>query len=121
MFSDLLDYEKKRSAQQAVGFYIAYVLVGLLAIFLFGMLMELLFSIGYDNGKKIGYLFAVVIPLVLSFMILISKNALHFKYVLLALLSGILGLFGIFLGFILTAYLTTRMPNAKTDTLPETD
>lgn len=111
MFSDLLDYEKNRTTKQAIGFYIAYVVVGLLFLFILGALIEILFSIGYQNEKKIGYIFAIVAPTTVSFIILKRKNVMNFKYVLLALLSGILGLFGAFFGFIPTAYLTTRMSN----------
>ena len=111
MFSDLLDLEKDRNTKQAFGFYIAYAIVGLLFLFILGIVMEILFSIGYENGKKVGYVFAIIAPTTVSFMILKRKDSMTFKYVLLALLSGVLGLFGVFLGFIPTAYLTTRMSN----------
>lgn len=123
MFSDLLDYEKNRSTKQAIGFYIAYAIVGLLFLFILGTIMEILFSIGYENEKKVGYVFAIVAPTTVSFMILKRKNAMNFKYVLLAFLSGVLGLFGVFFGFIPTAYLTTRMSskNEETTTNPQAD
>ncbi len=111
MFSDLFDYGKERTTKEAFGFYIAYAIMGLLFLFIFGAIIEIMFSIGYENGKKIGYVFAIIAPFTISLIILNKKEAMNFKYILLAFLSGVLGLFGVFLGFIPTAYLTTRMSN----------
>lgn len=123
MFSNLLELKKDRTTKQAFGFYIAYAIVSMLFLFILGTIMEIIFSIGYENGKKIGYIFAIVVPTTISFMILKRKNAMNFKYVVLALLSGILGLLGVFLGFIPTAYLTTRMSNKyeERNTNPQAD
>lgn len=111
MFKELLNLEKDRSTKEAIGFYIAYVIVAILALFILGMLMEIIFSIGYENGKKFGQVFSIIMPPIISFMIISSKNILNFKYALFSLLAGILGLFGVFVGFIPVAFLTTRKSN----------
>ena len=116
MFSDLFDYGKDRTTKEAFGFYITYTMLSLLFLFIFGMIIEIIFSIGYENGKKIGYVFAIIVPVTISFIILNKKGIMNFKYILLALLSGILGLIGVFFGFIPTAYLTTRMSNKNEET-----
>ncbi len=113
MFSDLFDYGKDRNTKEAFGFYIAYTIMGLLALFILGIVLEIMFSIGLENGKKLGYVFAIIVPITISFIIINKKNTMKFTYILLALLSGILGLFGAFIGLIPTAYLTTRISNKK--------
>ena len=108
MFSDLFDFAKQRTRKEALGFYIAYSILTIMFLFLFGILMALVFGDKIiPQATQIGRSFAVLIPLVLSFEIVRQKKAWNFSNVLLALLSGILGVFGIFVGLIPTAYLTT--------------
>lgn len=108
MFDDLFDFAKERTQKEALGFYIAYSILTLMFLFIFGIFMALVFGERIVNeATQIGRAFAVLVPLVLSFEILRQKRNFTFTNVVIALLSGILGIFGIFVGLIPTAYLTT--------------
>ena len=108
MFEDLFDFAKKRTRKEALGFYLAYSIFTLMFLFIFGVLMALLFGAGIgDEATQIGHAFAVLVPLVLSFEILRQKQNFNFVNIFIALTSGVLGVFGIFIGLIPTAYLTT--------------
>ena len=108
MFSDLFNYAKQRTRKEALGFYIAYSIFTIMFLFIFGILMALIFGnkIG-PEAMQIGRAFAVLVPLMLSFEILRQKRAFTFVNVIVALTSGVLGVLGIFIGLIPTAYLTT--------------
>lgn len=107
MFSKLTDYSYKRNAKEAVGFYIAYFLL----IILFSWLTGVLFG-GSDlqANWQLGTKVAVVISTGLSFILLFKKNLKsNFKYILLAILSGILAYYGGgLLGLVPVAYISTR-------------
>ena len=109
MFSDLMLFNKERTAKQAVGFYFAFLLMGMLAGGLAGFLLGGP-SASYEEGQLIGWYFSVVVCLILSFIVLYQKGRLNeFGLVLLALLSGIgAALLGAMLGLVFTAYLTTK-------------
>ena len=114
MFKDLLLFEKDRTALEAFGFYLAY----LLLLSLLGGLLGFLF-VPYDAsmtvaeefqaGALVGQYFAVVACFALSFFILYKKNRLNsFGLVLIGVLSGLCAVFlGGLLGLVPTAYLTT--------------
>jgi hypothetical protein len=116
MFKNLLNFSYKRSGVEAVGFYLAYFLLILLVAFLFGGLCGVIFP---DHaaviGYRIGVVLAVCLCLYLSFLILVKKSLLnHYGYLLLAILSGILAVFGGgILGLIPVAFLTTRKKQQK--------
>ncbi|KKR76758.1 MAG: hypothetical protein UU21_C0004G0025 [Candidatus Levybacteria bacterium GW2011_GWA2_40_8] len=111
MFSKLMDFGYKRTPIQALGFYIAYlVLTVAISILAAGVLGTTLNNNGFSFGSSIGNIIAVIVVLVVSYMVTSSKGFLKdFKYVLLLALSGLLALFGgALLGLIPTAYLTTK-------------
>ena len=114
MFKDLLLFEKERTPKEALGFYLAYLL---LAALLGGLLSYLVvphdpsmtFEEGLQAGFVVGQYWAVISCLALSFMILYKKKKLQsFGLVLIGVLSGFCAIFlGGFLGLVPTAYLTT--------------
>ena len=109
MFSDLMLFNKERTAKQAVGLYFAFLLILMLAGGLASFLMGGP-SVGFEEGYHIGWYFSVVCCLTLSFIVLYQKGRLNeFGLVLLALLSGVGAVFlGASLGLVFTAYLTTK-------------
>ncbi len=114
----------KRTVKQAFVFYLAYLLLmSLVGIILSMIIVQFLptncvdfktcFEEGYEQSSPIvntiGLILSIIAPLLLSFLILKEKKLLsNFKYILLALLSGIMGIFGFAIGLIPVAYLTTR-------------
>lgn len=115
MFSNLTDFSFKRSAIQAVGFYIAYlvltIVLGALAGGVFSILTSDLTVAGsYLSGVRIGAVLAVVVSTSLAFVVVSKKQRLsNFFYLILIALSGILALLaGGLAGLIIPAFLTTR-------------
>lgn len=106
MFKKLTDFEYKRNPTEAVGFYIAY----LLMVMLVGGVAGGLFASDFSTGLQVGSYSAIVMHLILSGLLLHGKNryksliniALALVAILLSSLGG--GLFGL----IPLAYLSTR-------------
>lgn len=116
MFRNLTNFSYQRSAKEAVGFYLAYLLLSAIGnVFLSGVLgvatQDYFFDFQY--GSKAGNLLAIVISFGTSIVILKSKKLLgSFSLILLALVSGIMAVFvGGLGGLIPAAYLTTRPKN----------
>jgi hypothetical protein len=110
MFKSLTDFSYQRSPLQAVGFYIIYLVLTILAGAIAGMLFGLsTTNLEVDNGQKVGMITAILVVLCLSFLILQAKKLLNnYFYVGLAALSAVVAfLGGGLLGLIITAYLTT--------------
>ncbi|OGC05723.1 hypothetical protein A2526_05555 [candidate division WOR-1 bacterium RIFOXYD2_FULL_36_8] len=108
MFKNLTDFGYKRSALQALGFYLAYLLLTIMIGFLAGGIMGM-FGYGFMDGLKVGTLSAIVISTLLSIFTVKAKNLLNFTNILFIIATGILAFFGgAFLGLILPAYLTTK-------------
>lgn len=125
MFSNLTDLSFKRSAIQAVGFYIAYlvltVVLGGLAGGVFSILTSDLTVAGsYLSGVRIGAVLAVVVSTSLAFVVVSKKQRLsNFLYLILIVLSGILALLaGGLAGLIIPAFLTTRASMANEEVKP---
>jgi hypothetical protein len=110
MFQSLTDFSYQRSALQAVGFYIVYliltIILGAIAGVVFGISTS---NLGSDIGQKVGMITAILVVLTLSFRIIQAKKLLNkYFYVGLAVLSAVVAfLGGGLLGLIITAYLTT--------------
>ncbi|MEC7865298.1 MAG: hypothetical protein VYD02_00120 [Pseudomonadota bacterium] len=114
MFKDLLLFEKERTPQEALGFYLAYLLLllllgGLLAFLIVPHDPSKTFAEEFQAGASVGWTTAVIFCLALSFMILYKKKKLQdFGLVLIGISSGICAiLLGGLLGLVPTAYLTT--------------
>lgn len=112
MFKKLTDYKYKRTGQEAFGFYIAYlVLIVLAGALAAGLLSTVITSIqGLEGGIKIGSLVAIVSCLTVSYLIVAHKKMTNkFGPILLVVLSGVLAIGGgALLGLIPAAYLTTK-------------
>ena len=122
MFSHLTDFSYTRNWKGAVGFYLAFMLLGLLGLFIIGVAGAIInppppgasyadgFQAGVQFGMHIGIILITLYSLAISFVVLFKKNLQkRFWYVLLALVSGIAALFGgALLGLIIPAFLTTR-------------
>ena len=114
MFKHLLLFEKDRTPKEALGFYLAYLLLsailgGLLA-FLFAPYDPLMSNAeAVQSGAAVGAYFAPIFCLAVSFTILYKKKKLlSFELVLIGLVSGICAIFlGALLGLVPIAYLTT--------------
>jgi hypothetical protein len=109
MFIDLTDFSRVRNFKEALGFYLAYLLLAVLFIFLLGMISGVV-GLNFDNdGLVVGALIILVEVLVLSVLILKAKNLYkNFTYILLSLLSCLLAILGGgLLGLIIPAYFTT--------------
>jgi hypothetical protein len=113
MFRSLTDFSRPRSPLEALGFYLFYLLVSLLAGALIGGLAALL-SPGqsFEAGTRAGALLAVLLSLALSSLLLSQRGLLaHPGYLVIALVSAVAALFGGgLLGLIGPAFLSTREP-----------
>lgn len=109
MFSDIFKLHIKRTALQALGFYIAYLLLLIIVCAIAGAIAGTLSGGGFQAGLEIGQFIAILSCLILGFAILKQKSTFSLGYVLLALLAGVLAaLGGGLLGLIPVAFLTTR-------------
>ena len=114
MFKDLLLFEKERTPKEALGFYLAYLLLtallgGLTSFLLVPYDPSMGFLDEFQASAAVGQNTAVIFCLALSFMILYKKKKLQsFGLVLIGVLSGFCAIFlGGLLGLVPTAYLTT--------------
>lgn len=112
MFKHLTNLGYKRNAKEAIGFYIAYLMLIIMAAFLLGSALGIVMDASYsfNFGLKVGNVTAIIITVVTAFLILKEKKLLsNFGYILLVLLSVILAVFlGGLGGLIPVAFLTTR-------------
>lgn len=111
MFKKLTDFGYKRTTKQAIGFYIAYLILIALAGGLIGGLYGLVSgNDSYETGMSIGIIIGTIICLGISIAIIKKKKKMNdFKLILIAVLSGVLALLGGgVVGLIPAAYLSTR-------------
>lgn len=110
MFKRLTDLEYNRKATEAFGFYLAYLLLiliaGAIAEYLFGGLDSIH---GFFAGVNIATVVAVISCITLSYLIFKRKKLTNsFSSLLLSLLSGFLAIIGwAFLGLVIPAIVTT--------------
>lgn len=116
MFTELSDLSYTRSALQALGFYLAWLLLAVLVAILFSFVAVLVFfGDGFEEavlefGLRVGTVMAIALSMGLTYAVQRAKN-LHrgFKAFFLIVIAGLLGGFGGgLLGLIIPAYLTTR-------------
>ena len=111
MFRFIGDFKRQRSAIEALGFYVFYLVVGVVASALTGYIAFLIDpSVGFAEGLRIGNGVAIIVSFVLSFAIARAKGRLdHAGYLAAIVVSGVGGaLGGVLLGLILPAFLSTR-------------
>ncbi len=113
MFRHLEDFRHARSLVQAIGFYLVYVIVGIVAIGALGFIAGLVNrDFGFEQGMTLGTVVAAVASLALSLVVLRAKGLLgHLGFLAVAVLSGASALAGgLILSMLFVAFLTTRQP-----------
>lgn len=120
MFKDLTNLGLKRTATQAIGFYLAYFLLILIVGFILGGIGGAFMGDNenaFNIGANLGIVISIIITLILGFLILREKKLLNsYGYILIVLISAAIALFaGALGGLILIAYLTTRQSKDKKD------
>ncbi|MCC7370742.1 MAG: hypothetical protein IT306_20140 [Chloroflexi bacterium] len=120
MFQHLNAFGHQRTFWQAFGFYLVYLIAGILGIAMLSAVAGLVVMAaggvyGFEQGLTFGAVLAVVGSTLLSLVVLRAKGLLrHAGYLLVALLAGASAtLGGLILGLIFVAFLTTR-PSATT-------
>ena len=119
MFKNLTSFGYQRSTVEAVGFYLTYLL--LLMIAAGGLASMLGVAMGqsdnFNFGLIVGNMLAVISCSGISFLILKEKKLLsNYGFILLALLAGVLAFFiGAIGGLIPAAFLTTRTAVGELD------
>jgi hypothetical protein len=112
MFKHLTDFGYKRNAKEAIGFYIAYLILIMISGALLAGALAIIINEpdNFELGLRVGSITAMVITLGVAFLVLKAKKLLgNFGYILLVLLAGILAIFaGGLGGLIPVSYLTTR-------------
>ena len=112
-----MDFSYNRNGKEAVGFYIAWVVViGVLGAITSASLGPAVlgtsagFGQGFDFGTKVGGIMAVLCTLFFAIKIPVSKRLFSdFKTIVFVLASGVLAVLGGgFLGMLIPAYMTTR-------------
>ena len=112
MFTRLTDLGFKRSPLQAVGFYLAYSLLGVLISGLAGLLAAAFGFVEPDDFSSLAQVgAAVIIPFCVAMAIGIGVKkdiALEFKMLVFYVITAICAvLLGALLGLVIPAYLTT--------------
>ncbi len=111
VFKKLTDFSYVRSTKEAVGFYFAYFIMAVLIGALLGATSALLFPKEdlMQLGIRVGNVIAILIASLLAIANLSKKRLTgEYKYIMIALLAGLLAVFGgSLLGLIPVAYLTT--------------
>jgi len=116
MFSNLLDFAYVRSASQALGWYIVYLVGTIVMSAVVGAIVVAIsrprggFTSGFDMGNIVGNVVAFCITVVLSVMLVVKRgrggDAQSLAIVVVAAIGAALG--GGLLGLIGPAYLSTR-------------
>ena len=118
MFKKLTDFGHKRNFVQAIGFYLAYLLlialIGALLGAMSGALSETTVD-AFNLGIQMGLIVAVALSITLCILIIKSKKLQNnFLYILLTIVAGILAIFlGGLGGLIVPAFLSTRKKGRK--------
>lgn len=111
MFQDLANFGLKRTGIQAVGFYIAYlVLIVVLAAVIGGITGVVTGSNSFEFGLRLGQLVAIAGSMFIAYKITSEKKIeKEFSSILMVGLGGLLAVFGGgLLGLIPAAYLSTQ-------------
>jgi hypothetical protein len=112
MFKDLMSFEMVRTPVQALGFYIAYLLIGILIGALLGGVGATVMGATGSNAAAVGLQWGAISAIAYSFVIgavIVVKKKLGLGYYALFLLGAVLAIFGGgILGLLPAAFLTTR-------------
>ena len=112
MFTNLKDFSKHRTLKEAVGFYLAYLILGMLV----GALSALVFAPQgnsdaetIQNATRVGMVIAPLYSAAITILVVVKreqKSAVGFLAIGLSLVLGYLG--GAMLGLLPASYLTTK-------------
>lgn len=111
MFKQLTTFAYKRTAQQAIGFYIAYFLLLILISGATGVLMALVTGdVNQDLSIRIGILISTISCTILAILVAYKKHILQqFNTIMFIILSAIGAMFGgALVGLVFVAHLTTK-------------
>jgi hypothetical protein len=114
MFENLSDLRYVRSSRQAIGFYIAYVLLGIMAISLLGAILFATGLLGADgdeaqqSAESVVHYMVMVYCMAMAYFVAAKKN-ISIAHMSLAIVgAGFLSIFDVLGGMIVPAYLTTK-------------
>jgi hypothetical protein len=112
MFKKLLDFDYKRKGKEAVGFYLAFLLLNIVIGATLGAVFGRgdSFSSGFNSGVVLGTYGAILTQLVIGIILLSKRNRYkNLLYIILVLISMICSrLGGGLLGLLPLAYLSTK-------------
>ena len=123
MFKNLTSFSYKRNWKEAVGFYLVYLILGVILSGIIAGIIGPIILLGFRNldisqaksqgfatGQQIGTYTIIMFVLIISGLLLKSKKLFkNFWYLVLALLGVILTVFGgLLLGLIIPAFITTK-------------
>lgn len=112
MFKNLVDLGYKRTPKEAIGFYLAYLLLNIVIGAVLGGVFHSGNSISssFSSGVLIGQYGTIITQLIIGILILSKrKRYKSFTYIIIVLLSILLSEFGgALVGLIPLAYLTTK-------------
>lgn len=113
MFSSLFDYSVKRSALQAIGFYIVHlILIAITCGIITAIWGIITGGTGFENGTKVGHVSAIFICMILASLIAYQKKK-NLLTICLVLASVALSVFSAQVGGLIPmAFLTTTESNA---------
>ncbi len=119
MFKKLSDLAYVRSGKEALGFYLAYLLLVFIASTVGAYIFGGLNSPGagsFQVGINIGTIVAIVCCIIITYLIFVQRRSGNtFSAFLISLLAGFLAMLGSgFLGLILPAIVTTQCKKTKT-------
>ena len=116
MLKKLTDLETKRTIVQAIGFYLAYLLLYMLIGAFVGAITVFVFpeKATYNDIFRIGVILSVVLSMLISIISLYEKDRFdHFGMLLLVILSGILSIFAGGLGGLIPIAIMTTFPSKR--------
>jgi hypothetical protein len=117
MFSNLTDFAFQRTAKQAFGFYIAYIVAILIIMFLVGLCYAAIMSVGagYEfstdvQGKKLIRLTEIISCLGFTALVALNKTISGITIFIYIGVACILTIFlSVFAGLLPVTYLTTKL------------
>lgn len=130
MFKHLIRFSYKRNWKEALGFYFAYLLLGMLLGGLMAVLLLTIFGSetksfeeGFNEGIRVGTITGIVYTLTISVLVLLKRNLQYsFGFVLLVPVAGLIAAFGgSVLALVIPAIMTTRGEPSTGGTLIDED
>ena len=116
MFKHLTNLSYKRSGKEALGFYLAYLLlIGLISALINAVIGGATHYGPLMHGVRVGTVVAIILCTGLAYLVADAKKLTNqFGYILLIVITGLLSLFGGgILGMIIPASFTTQGASSK--------